>query len=62
MKSWINKSPFNFNNTEFLDQTENTSPEQYMCYSYITCNGDDMYLLAPISDEDKTEWYSCEIR
>ena len=54
----LKESTFSFNNTEFLDQTENNFPEQYMCYGYMTCNGDDMYLLGPISDEDEAEWYT----
>ena len=52
------ESSFNINNTEFLDQPENNPPEQYMCYGYMTCNGDDMYLLGPVSDEDKAEWFT----
>ena len=40
------RSPFRFNNTEFLDHT---SPEKYMCYGYMTCNGNDMYIrLLPL--------------
>ena len=54
----LEESPFSINNTEFLDQPENISPEQYMCYGYMTCNGDDMYLLGPISDEEKAEWFT----
>ena len=54
----LEETPFSINNTEFLDQTENISPEQYMCYGYMTSNGDDMYLLGPISDEEKAEWFT----
>ena len=55
----LEESPFS--NTKFLDQSENTLPEQYMCYGYMTCNGDDMYLLGPVSDEDKAEWFTTDV-
>ena len=31
-----------------------------MCYGYMTSNGDDMYLLGPISDEEKAEWFTTD--